>query len=492
MKSRDVLNKAREENRAAIMQAIRDNDEQAFVAAMDTLCEQLGDQIKAEYEDLRSETDTKILAQRGVRQLTSDEIKFYKGLAEATKAKDPKQALTNLDVTMPITVIDAVFDELENSHPLLSMIDFRQSTAAYRVLYAQNGEQRAQWGELCDEIVKELLAGFDAADGMLLKLSAFIPVCKAALALGPEWLDRFVRQVLVEALHNGLEYGFVAGDGNESPIGMNRQVGPNVTVTGGVYPLKEVVKVNSFDAATYGKLVALLATDASGKARRIEGNVMLLVNPQDYYSKILPAMSVMAPDGTYRRDVFPVPTTVVQTSALGVGEAIIGLPYRYLALVGIGQGTDGTIEYSDHYRFLEDYRVYIVKAYANGRPKDNNAFLRLDISDLRELVYKMQMVEAPEASANANLAALRLGAAALSPAFAANTTTYTASTTNATNTINAIPADAAATVEIRVGGNPVANGSAIQWAAGANTVTITVTAEDGTTEKTYTVTVTKS
>lgn len=57
--------------------------------------------------------------------------------------------------------------------------------------------------------------------------------------LGPEWLDNYVRQVLYEALANGLEYGIVTGNGNKEPIGMDRQVGDDVSVTGGVYPQKK-------------------------------------------------------------------------------------------------------------------------------------------------------------------------------------------------------------------------------------------------------------
>ena len=52
--------------------------------------------------------------------------------------------------------------------------------------------------------------------------------------------------------------------------------------------------------------------------------------------------------------------------------------------------------------------------------------------------------------------------------------------------------DAAASVKVEVGGKEIDNGSAATWASGANTVKVTVTAEDGTTTKTYTVTVTKS
>ena len=73
--------------------------------------------------------------------------------------------------------------------------------------------------------------------------------------------------------------------------------------------------------------------------------------------------------------------------------------------------------------------------------------------------------------------------------------TYTASTSNATNVINAVPADAGATVAITLNGALVTNGSALTWSSansGVNTVVIAVTAEDGETQESYTVTVTKS
>jgi hypothetical protein len=67
---------------------------------------------------------------------------------------------------------------------------------------------------------------------------------------------------------------------------------------------------------------------------------------------------------------------------------------------------------------------------------------------------------------------------------------YTASTTNATNTISATPKDGEATVEILNGVTPVANGAATTWSEGENVVTINVTSGDET--ETYTVTVTKT
>ena len=156
-----------------------------------------------------------------------------------------------------------------------------------------------------------------------------------------------------------------------------------------------------------------------------------------------------------------------------------------------GTSPEGRIEYSDHYRFLEDERVYLIKAYANGMPLDNNAFLVLDISDLQPATYKVTQVTASNPSSDATLASMSLGAAALSPAFDAATLTYTAATTNATNVINAVPAAAGSEVAITVDDVAVDNGSSITWKSGANVVKVKVTAEDGTT-KTYQVTVTKS
>ena len=216
----------------------------------------------------------------------------------------------------------------------------------------------------------------------------------------------------------------------------------------------------------------------------------MIVNPQDYFQKVMPATTLMAPDGTYRNDVLPYPMRIVQTMALDRGEALLGLAYKYFG--GAGMGKEGRIEYDDSYHFLEDERMYLIKLYANGFPMDNNAFLYLDISALQPAVWKGEQVTTATPSNNAALSDLKIGSLTLSPAFASETTTYTTSTTNATNTVTATPADAKAAIEVKVGETEVDNGSAATWQEGSNTVTIKVTAADGKTTKTCTVSVTKS
>ena len=491
MNNNDI--RSREELRTLIQKAVRDNDAEAFQAAFDEMLQRVGLDVQQEYEnrmnDLQQELDSRILAARGVRQLTSEERSYYQKLGEAMKATDPRQAVTGMDAVLPKTVIDSVFDDLRTNHPLLSRINFMATGGAVEIIVNTNGYEEAAWGDLCDDIVKELTSGFKKINTGLYKLSAFMPVCKAMLDLGPEWLDNYVRQVLFEAFANGMEAGIVTGDGNKKPIGMDRQVGDNVTVTGNAYPKKAAVKVSDLTPATVGNLISIMAADPNGKTRRVQG-VILLVNPQDYYQKVMPATTVQAPDGTYRNDVLPYPMDVIQSVSLPRGEAIIGIASQYLAMAGTSP--NGKIEYSDHYHFLEDERVYLVKGYANGMPKDNNAFLRLDISGLQPATWKVTQVTAPTPSDDATLSALTIGSQALTPTFAAATVSYTATTTNATNTITAVPSDAGAEIHVLVNNAEIDNGTAATWQTGSNTVKVNVTAADGTTTKTYTVTVTKS
>lgn len=393
MRNHDIP--TREELRVQLQQAIRDNNSEAFSEVFNQLVDRIGADIRDDYEqqlnDLRQEMDTTILTARGVRQLTSDETKYYQKVIAAMQSRNPKQALTDVDLTMPETVINSVFDDLRTNHPLLSAINFIPTNGAVSMIMNTNGYQEAAWGALCDDIVKELTGGFKEVNTTLLKLSAFLPVCKAMLDLGPAWLDRYVREVLLEALANGLEAGFVNGDGNGKPIGMTRQVGDDVSVTGGTYPKKDAKAITALDPATVGGLIATLAAAPTGKQRPVR-NVIFVCNPVDYFQRVMPATTLMAPDGTYRNDVMPYPMTIIQSPAVEVGQAVIGLGKLYFAAAGAEKG--GRIEFSDQYRFLEDERVYLIKTYANGMPMDNNAFILLDISGLEPALLRVQTVAA--------------------------------------------------------------------------------------------------
>lgn len=386
MKNKDVLMQEKTKILQKMNEAIEKNDADAFAAAFEELSQNIQENILNEVDQQRQAADVAILNGRGVRQLTSDETKYYQAVIEAMKSSNPKQALTDLDVVMPKTVIDRVFEDLSEQHPLLEEIDF-QNTSGLVEMYMNTDEvQLASWGTLTGTITKELTSGFKKVNMSLKKLSAFLPVCKAMLDLGPTWIDRYVREVLTEAIYNGLEKGIIAGSGKDEPIGMLKKVGDDVSVTGGAYPDKDTIAVKKLDAKTYGELLAKLAKTPTGKTRVID-KVILVVNPVDYFQKVMPGTTIMTPTGTYTNNVFPYPTVVIQSTQVPEGKAVLGIGKKYF--MGIGTAKSGKIEYSDDYHFLEDERVYLTKLYGHGEPVDNNAFLVLDISKLEPAILKV-------------------------------------------------------------------------------------------------------
>jgi hypothetical protein len=104
------------------------------------------------------------------------------------------------------------------------------------------------------------------------------------------------------------------------------------------------------------------------------------------------------------------------------------------------------------------------------------------------------------ASANADLSSLIISAGTLSPNFASATTAYTAAVANTVTSITVSPtvADATATIQVKVNSGSFATvtsgnaSSGLSLNDGDNVITVRVTAQDGTTVKDYTITVTKA
>jgi len=211
MKNLDILNQKKMEILQKINQAVKDGNEEAFALAFNEFSELLQEAVLAEAKGLVHAADSHVLAGRGVRALTSTETEYYQKLIEAMKSSNPKQALTEIDVVLPETVIETVFEDIVEAHPLLDAINFQQTGALTEILVsALDGRQMGTWGKLTDEIIKELSAGFISITLDKKKLSAFLPIAKAMLDLGPVWIDRYVRAHLSEAIFNGLEYGIVS------------------------------------------------------------------------------------------------------------------------------------------------------------------------------------------------------------------------------------------------------------------------------------------
>jgi hypothetical protein len=382
------LNGPARKSASLLAQAFKADDEAQIADAFAEFQSAIADSVKQEYEDAVKSNDRTILAQRGFRQLTTEETAYYQAIIDALGSENPKQAFATIaegdnqvpGKMMPETIFDEIFRNLTERHGLLGLVNATSTGFITTWLRNKHTRQLAQWGEVETDITKEIKSAFEVVQVTQGKLSCFMLIHRDMLALGPTWLDGYMRTVLLEAMACGLEAGIATGKGvGGEPVGLDRDIHDGVSVsTVDGYPRKAAVAVTSFEPAEYGAIVARLAKDERGHVKDGIGSLTLVCNLVDYLTKVMPATTVLNTEGRYVNDLFPVPTRVVTSEVIDEGEALLCLPEEYDLLIG---GTRG-IEYSDEYKFLEDQRCAKVVTYAFGKAYDDNSALLLDISGL--------------------------------------------------------------------------------------------------------------
>lgn len=366
--------KLNEDLKTKLQNALEAKDLTAFSDAVAQLAAESG----AQMPDL----DTEVLAKRGVRQLTSKEKEFYNSLIEGQRDGTIKNAINNIAVVMPETIIDEVFTDIEQNHPLLSKIDIKKVNAKVKVLFTTADTNTATWGTIESKITAEGSFGFEELDATQLKLSAYMAVPQAYLELGPTFIDSLTRTYLYEAIARELEKGIITNlKSTTGPIGMMADMSAGTTASGvTTYTAKTAIKVTDWTPAGLAAAMKKMAKTRKGNDRPLSG-LYLVVNPSDYFTIVKPAICVQNASGDWV-DRQPYAIDIVQSAYVTAGKAILGIDKAYV--LGVASETKGRIETSDDYQFLDDTRVYKIKLYANGQPKDNNAFQVIDISGLKE------------------------------------------------------------------------------------------------------------
>ena len=386
IKSKDLVAQAKQNNAAKLAAAFKSGDDDQMTAAFADFCGDVHDAVleQAQQElDIRN-SDAAVMTARGYHVLTSAEMAYYGKMADHVKA-DPQASITGWNEPMPATIIDGVIGSIRKTHHLLERLNFRNVAYMTKFALADKPEGLAAWGPITSAVTKEITGSIKALDMTLCKLTAFMCISQDLIDLGPQYMDMYVRETLAEAIAVALETAVVTGDGKDKPIGMIMDITSNSM---GKYSAMAATPLNELTATAMGELVAKLARDPvdASKARTINpGDLMLVVNPFDYWQKIMPATSYRKPDGSYANDVLPIPADIEQSAALESGKAVLGIPSRYF--VGLGTTPkQGTITRDDSVRFLEDEAAYKAKLQGNAGPMDQYAFLYLDISGLKTTV----------------------------------------------------------------------------------------------------------
>lgn len=336
-------------------------------------------QYQKEFEEYSAskENDKKF----GLRSLTEKEKQW---IDRAIKQEGDTSSLTGNEIDyLPETTVSYIFEDLKTAHPLFQYINWAPAGVQKWFLSERSG--KATWGKLTRAIVDQIEAGIDTLSLDVNSLSAFMFVPKAIINMGYKWIDKFVRTVLLEVNEEGIEEGIISGNGNNAPIGLLKDL--EGSVVGGVYPNKTAIAVTDFGPDSFGKVV-LPILNREGK-RNVD-TIVIIANQNELDTKIFKATHVLGFNGYVKADNYK-NFVYVASPEVPENKAIALLPKKYTA--GISRMG---IDYSDHYKFLEQLRTYTVLTYGNGRLISNDDAVVLDITNLKELKPIVQTVTASE------------------------------------------------------------------------------------------------
>lgn len=342
--------------------------ENAFGDMFNALQSDLGERIKRE---ARNEVqDAQILSARGQNVLTSEERKFFNEAIEFGGFDE--------DSILPVTTQERVFEDLKNEHPLLAAIGLKDLGAVTRYIYSDPTKAYA-WGNLFGEIKGQVSTAFREEQIGQLKLTAFAVIPKDMLDLGPEWVERYVRELLVESYSVGLEYGLVNGRGQaqSEPIGLMK----NVDADTGAVTDKTSEGTLTFAPSQFGEVVAgelhdvikALSVDEKGKARKVLGKVAMIVNPVDAIS-VQARNTIQTANGQWVT-ALPYNIEVIESEEIEEKKALFFVKGEYLAAIAGGY----KLNKFDQTLAMEDAMLYTIKQFANGKPKDNKTALLYDL-----------------------------------------------------------------------------------------------------------------
>lgn len=405
-----------------------------------------------------------------------------------------KRSVTGAELLIPTVVLDLLRQNIEDYSKLLRRV--RTVSVAGKARQPIMGKvPEAVWTEACAALNElNFSAGIVDVDGF--KVGGYVPVCNSLLEdTGPALLSELIVG-MGGAIGIAVDKAILFGTGVKMPLGIATRLAQNSQP--GNYPetampwenlsQSNVITIPS-DASTGLTLFQrIIQAAGASKGRYSRGDRFWAMNEMTYTKLQVESANINAAGAivSVMNGTMPIVggDIVVFFDDIMPDNTIIG-GYGDLYLLAERAGT--SIGYSDLPLYIQDQTVVKATARYDGQPVVPEGFVAIGIGAAPTLTMSFaQDVANPAVAA---LSALSLGSLSLTPAFSPDTTSYTASTGNATNSIVAVPAPGAL-ASVKVNGAKFQNGSAATWKTGKNTVSVKVVNGDKSVD--YTVTVTKS
>lgn len=442
------------------------------------------------FDSLPVETRNQIVEREDVKEF----------LERMRSMKGNTRAIQGGELEIPVVFLELISENMYRYSKLLNRVRVRNVPGEARQTIAGTVPE-AVWTEMCGAI-NELTFVFNqiTLDGY--KVAGYVPVCNSLLEDTVSNLDlaSWIVEMLSESIGLAEDKAILYGKGSAShmPLGIVTRLAQDSQPDG--YPANAPAWVDYSDtnikkingtSLTGAEFWAQLAMAAGNTFTRYNRGEQFWAMNSKTYATLKSKLITFTATGDIVANLFgtlPVINGNIDILEFMPDGDIVG-GYGDLYLWADRRAM--TIDSSEHVQFIQDNTVFRGKARADGAPIIPGAFVAININNA-EITTAMDF--AADTANDADLDDLAVGDETLSPGtFDPDVTTYTlSSAANASDKIEATPAQAGAEVAISYGGKNVRNGGTVTWKADGKAYPLTVTVKNGNAVKVYTVNVTKA
>lgn len=447
-------------------------------------------QTRAKFFGLNAQEQREFVAREDVKAFLERAREMGR---EQLSGVSQKRGVTGADLTIPTVVLDLLRQNI---------MDYSKLTRRVR-LRAVNGKARqtvmgaipeAIWTEACAKL-NELDFSFNQVEVDGYKVGGVVYICQATLEDSDLNLAYEIMEGMGASIGISVDKAILYGTGVKMPLGIATRLAQtsepdNYPATARPWKNLSTTNMATITGKTgieFFKAIAIAAKAAKGKYSR--GVKFWAMNESTYTDLLVEAMTFNAAGAivSAQNGVMPViggDIDVLPDEVISDGNIVGGYGDLYL----LAERSGSEFVRSDEYRFAEDQAAFKGSARYDGMPVIAEGFVAIGIG-----AAPATDATFPGDTANdTTLTDLTIGSETLSPTFDPETLTYAVTASAASDAITVNPTQAKAKVNISYEGKNYPNGASVKWLADSTAHPLTVTVQNGVSERTYTVNVTKA
>ena len=404
-----------------------------------------------------------------------------------------KRGVTGADLTIPTVVLDLLRQNIMNYSKLTKRVRLRAVNGKARQT-VMGAIPEAIWTEACAKL-NELDFSFNQVEVDGYKVGGVVYICQATLEDSDLNLAYEIMEGMGASIGISVDKAILYGTGVKMPLGIATRLAQ--TSEPDNYPAtarpwqnlksSNMKQISSKHGVELFQEIARASKAAKGKYSR--GVKFWAMNESTYTDLLVESMTFNANGAIVSSQNGTMPVIggdidVLPDEVISDGNIIGGYGDLYL----LAERSSPELARSDEYRFAEDQAAFKGSARYDGMPVIAEGFVAIGI----DVTPATDATFLGDTANDTTLAALTVGAENLAPSFAPETLTYAITASAASDAITANPTQAKAKVMLAYDGKNYPNGSTIKWKADSKAHPLTITVQNGVSERTYTVNVTKS